>query len=153
MSFVIYLDVCCLNRPFDDQTQARIRLESESVLLILTQCQSRQWIMLGSEAIHIEIAQTPDFDRKQQVLSLTSVATTKIVVSESIKFRASNLVEQGFKPFDALHLACAEAGNADIFLTTDDRLLRLAKRQSSILGVRTENPVVWLLEVTVNGNP
>jgi hypothetical protein len=25
----IYLDVCCLNRPFDDQTQARIHLEAE----------------------------------------------------------------------------------------------------------------------------
>jgi hypothetical protein len=29
----IYLDACCLNRPFDDQTQERIRLESEAVLL------------------------------------------------------------------------------------------------------------------------
>lgn len=152
MSFVIYLDVCCLNRPFDDQTQARIRLESESVLLILTQCQSRQWTMLGSEAINIEIAQTSDFDRKQQVLSLTSIATTKIIVSESIEFRASSLVKQGFKPFDALHLSCAEAGNANVFLTTDDRLLRLAKRQYGILGVKVENPVVWLLEVTANGN-
>ena len=24
MEFLIYLDVCCLNRPFDDQTQERI---------------------------------------------------------------------------------------------------------------------------------
>jgi hypothetical protein len=31
----IYLDVCCLNRPFDDQCQERIRLESEAILLIL----------------------------------------------------------------------------------------------------------------------
>jgi hypothetical protein len=31
----IYLDTCCLNRPFDDQRQARIRLESEAVTLIL----------------------------------------------------------------------------------------------------------------------
>jgi predicted nucleic acid-binding protein len=152
MNFVIYLDVCCLNRPFDEQTQARIRLESESVLLILMQCQTRQWTMLGSEVITIEIAQTSDFDRKQQVLSLASVAATEIIVSESIELRASNLMEQGFKSFDALHLACAEAGNADIFLTTDDRLLRLAKRQSSTLRVKVDNPVHWLLEVTANGN-
>ena len=31
----IYLDTCCLNRPFDDQTQDRIRLEAEAVILIL----------------------------------------------------------------------------------------------------------------------
>ena len=31
----IYFDTCCLNRPFDDQTQTRIRLEAEAVLAIL----------------------------------------------------------------------------------------------------------------------
>lgn len=30
----IYLDVCCLQRPFDDQRQTRIRLEAEAVKLI-----------------------------------------------------------------------------------------------------------------------
>jgi hypothetical protein len=28
----IYLDLCCVNRPFDDQHQARVRLEAEAVL-------------------------------------------------------------------------------------------------------------------------
>jgi hypothetical protein len=27
----IYLDNCCLNRPFDDQANLRIRLESEAI--------------------------------------------------------------------------------------------------------------------------
>ena len=35
----IYLDVCCLNRPFDDQSQPRIHLESEAILTILAQCE------------------------------------------------------------------------------------------------------------------
>ena len=30
----IYLDNCCLNRPFDDQSKMRIRLEAEAVLFI-----------------------------------------------------------------------------------------------------------------------
>lgn len=30
----IYMDNCCLNRPFDDQSKIRIRLESEAVLFI-----------------------------------------------------------------------------------------------------------------------
>ena len=37
----IYLDVCCLNRPFDDQSQPRIRLESETILIILAQCEQK----------------------------------------------------------------------------------------------------------------
>ena len=30
----IYLDVCSFNRPFDDQSQLRIRLEAEAKLKI-----------------------------------------------------------------------------------------------------------------------
>lgn len=43
----VYLDVCCLNRPFDDQTQDRIRIESESILTILSYCLSEKWQMVG----------------------------------------------------------------------------------------------------------
>jgi hypothetical protein len=46
----IYLDVCCINRPFDDQTEERIRMESEAVLAILKRCLS-EWTLIGSEAI------------------------------------------------------------------------------------------------------
>jgi hypothetical protein len=34
----VYLDVSCLNRPFDNQGQARIRLEAEATALILEEC-------------------------------------------------------------------------------------------------------------------
>ncbi|MBG1258672.1 hypothetical protein [Nostoc commune] len=53
----------------------------------------------------------------------------------------------GFKDYDALHIACAEAGNADVLLTTDDRMLRLAARYKDLLQVRVENPLQWLREV------
>lgn len=39
----IYLDACCINRPFDDQIQDRIRLESEAVLLVLGHCAEGRW--------------------------------------------------------------------------------------------------------------
>lgn len=44
MEFLIYLDVCCLNSPFDDQTQERIHLEAEAVMLILNRCQNKSFI-------------------------------------------------------------------------------------------------------------
>jgi hypothetical protein len=47
----IYLDVCCLNRPFDDQTQDRVHLEAEAVILILTHCQAGEWEWISSEAV------------------------------------------------------------------------------------------------------
>lgn len=39
----IYLDVCCLNRPFDDQSQDRIHLEAEAVLAIIKQVEQGDW--------------------------------------------------------------------------------------------------------------
>jgi hypothetical protein len=32
MKYKIYLDVCCLNRPFDDLRQDRVQFESDAVL-------------------------------------------------------------------------------------------------------------------------
>ena len=55
----IYLDVCCLNRPFDDQTQDRIHLESEAVILILKRVRSGNWEWISSEAVDFEVRQTP----------------------------------------------------------------------------------------------
>lgn len=57
-------------------------------------------------------------------------------------------MEQGFTVFDALHIASAEAGRADFFVTTDDRLLRRAVRLQEVLQVKVVNPVTLLLEVT-----
>lgn len=128
-----------------------MRLEAEAVLLIMGRCQSREWQMLGSEAIDAEIAQTPDLERRKRVMLLASLAMNKVIVDKQVESRAMELV-QLFKAYDSLHIACAEMGNADILLTTDDRLMRKAAMHSSVLQVRVQNPVIWLLEVMTNGN-
>ena len=51
---------------------------------------------------------------------------------------------------DALHLACTEHCNADVFLTTDDKLLRLSRECSSMLKIKVDNPLMWLKEVIEN---
>jgi hypothetical protein len=58
-----YLDVCCLNRPFDDWGQPRIRLEAEAVVAILERCQMGDWLLAASTALASEIAQTPEATR------------------------------------------------------------------------------------------
>jgi len=149
---LIYLDVCCLNRPFDDQTQERIRLESEAVLLILARCQSRQWQLLGSEVMDLEISHIPDEERKRKVTLLASLAVSTVTIDGRVEERATDLIGHGFKAYDALHIACTEAGRADVLLTTDDRLLRRAKRHRKMLGVRVDNPLLWLIEVMQHGD-
>ena len=61
--------------------------------------------------------------------------------------RALELQKFGFDAFHALHLACAERGAVDVFLTTDDRLLSRARRHKSALRVRAENPLSWYREL------
>jgi predicted nucleic acid-binding protein len=143
----LYLDVCCLNRPFDDQTQARIRLEAEAVLMILARCEAGAWEWVASEVIALEISRTPDAERRRRVQALASHAHHSVVVGGPEKTRALELESEGFSAFDALHIACAESSEADAFLTTDDGLLRKSAALGKELGVRVENPLTWLKEV------
>ena len=142
----IYLDVCCLNRPFDGHAQDRVSLESEAILTILSRCQQKIWILVSSEVVNIEISKIPDDDRRQKVSFLSSISESHIVIDEDTEKRAIGLQELGFNSFDALHIACAEKGKADVLLTTDDALLRKASQNKDELNVRLENPVKWLME-------
>jgi len=147
----VYLDVCCLNRPFDDQTQDRIRLESEAVLTILSRCQSGEWQQVGSEVVDFEISKIPDDERKQRVSILAGLVGFNVIVDEAIKERAVELQTLGFKPFDALHISCAESGDVDVFLTTDDKLLQKALKNNILIKIRIANPLKWITEVMENG--
>ncbi|VEN73814.1 hypothetical protein EPICR_20284 [Candidatus Desulfarcum epimagneticum] len=51
---------------------------------------------------------------------------------------------KSLKSLDALHIACAEGGNADIFLSTDDKLINASKRNKRFLKIEAENPLIWL---------
>ncbi len=143
----VYLDVCCFNRPFDDHAQDRVRLESEAVLTILEHTQSVMWTIIGSEVIDIEISKIPDDDLRCKVNILTGMKQKFITVNNDVEIRAKELEKLGFKSFDALHIACAEKGDADILLTTDDIFLSKALQSRNILKVRVENPLRWLMEV------
>ena len=146
----IYLDNCCLSRPFDDQTQPRIRLETEAIVLILGHFYAGQWQWISSEVSTFEADQNLDLRQRLQVKFLLSYVHQAISVGTTETSRGKYLESLGFKPFDALHLACAESGNADLLLTTDDQMLRKARSISSQLRVRVENPLTWLQEVTEN---
>ena len=143
----IYLDACCVNRPFDDQTQDRVRLEAEAVMLILSRVQAGIWQWIGSDVLIFELGEIPDPNRKRRVLRLTRLVQLSVSHRSSELARAVQLEALGFDAFDALHVVCAESARADVLLTTDNDLLRRADRFSAHLGVRVANPVIWLSEV------
>lgn len=142
----IYLDVCCLNRPFDDQTQDRVRLESEAVLLILTKIYRKHWTWVSSEVVNDEIEQTPNQKRRERIQALIAHANSSLILDDAEIKRAEELEILGFSGMDALHLACAENNQVDIFFTTDDKLLRHATRLQNHLHILVYNPLTWLIE-------
>lgn len=144
----VYLDTCCLNRLFDDRSQERVRLEAEAVVLILSRFVTRDWHWISSEAVSTEIEQTRDLDRRARTRMVADDAHQVVAVEQSQLERARQLQALGFHPFDALHLACAEAGGAEVFLTTDDGLLRRALRVADQIRLKVANPLRWLEEVT-----
>ena len=122
-------------------------LEAEAMLLILTHIEAGRWQWIGSEILDFEIEQIPDQERRDRVKFLATHIYRSVPVERTEMKRAQQLEVLGFHPFDALHLARAENGGASIFLTTDDKLLRLAVRLSEQLRVRVENPLAWAKEV------
>jgi predicted nucleic acid-binding protein len=142
----IYLDNCCLNRPFDDLSQDRVYLEAEAILSIVARCVKGEWDLLGSGIIELELSKLTNAERLEQVRTLYSAVRTRITLTPEAESRAVFFGQAGIKPFDSLHLALAEKGGADVFLTTDDRLLRAADKID--LRTRAANPVTWLMEVT-----
>jgi hypothetical protein len=142
----IYLDLCAIQRPLDTPNQIRINLESEAVLGIITLCDNGQVELLSSEALLYEGELSLLPIRKEHTLAILAKAKSVVNVTEQEKMRAANLMTFGITPFDALHLALAESGNADYFCTCDDKLLRNSKR---ILDVKVKmvNPVDLVQEI------
>jgi predicted nucleic acid-binding protein len=133
--------------PFDDQTQDRIRLESEAVILVIEHCHRGEWRWLSSNVVNYEVAKSPFPTRRERVQRIVEFAETLGPAAAEDINRGKQLEGHGFSAYDALHVACAERGRADVLLTTDDRFVRLGKRHSSELKVRIENPLTWLQEV------
>ena len=145
----LYLDACCLNRLTDDQSQTRVRNEAEAVEAIFRLVRQGKATWVSSTMLEIEISRNPDRDRRHDVAALLALANEVVVPQSRSAERAAFLQTLGFGAFDALHLACAEQGQADVFLTTDDDLIRRAGRCMNELRTRVGNPVSWYQEAVL----
>lgn len=141
------MDVCCLNRPLDDLEQTRIRLEAEAVTEIIQTCEAGIWMLMNSDIIEFEVSRHSDEFKRELIYAVLAKAQTYLVTSSRIEQRAEDLMKYSFKFHDALHLAFAEASEVDVFLTTDDRLLRKAKENISSIKIAVENPTIWLMSI------
>lgn len=134
----VYLDNCAFNRPFDDQSYIRIRLETEAKLYIQDYIKNNKIELIWSYILDIENDHNPFEERKRAVEKWKKLAAVDIEENESLIEKANELFKTGIKAKDALHVSAAIEGNADYFITTDDKLLR---KLSDNRKIRVLNPV------------
>lgn len=142
----IYLDTCSLQRPLDNQSGARVRLEAEAIISVLDEVDADNLTLVSSEALDFELSRITDKQRRVAAQAILSKASSYVSLDSSIEDRAELFVSFGVKPLDALHLACAEAAEADYFGTSDDQFL---KKTSAILdlAVKAVSPLALIEEL------
>ena len=142
----IYFDTCSLHRPLDNKGPLRITLEAEAVLGVLAKCEEGSLTLVSSEVLLLEVDRNPQPQKRAYVSSILERAHVVVVVDDEIEQRAKELEQRGFKAFDALHLASAEAGGVDYFCTCDDRVLKKSRQQTD-LSVKVVSPLELANEV------
>jgi predicted nucleic acid-binding protein len=134
----VYLDNCCYNRPFDEQAQLRVVLETLAKLNIQQQMRDGVLEYVWSSVLDFEISKSRFLDRSLQIMPWAKGAVINVQIDDSIRFRAKEFEANGLKAMDALHVACAEAAECDWFFTTDRGIL---KKVRNLISMRVANPV------------
>jgi len=144
----IYLDMNIYNRPFDDQTQVRIRLETIAIFSILQRIKNGDFKLIWSFMIDYENSLNPYDDVRLEIEMASSLADEIISPDDSVISIAKELEAKGMKSRDALHLACALKGGSEYFLTCDDKLIKKAVAVG--INLKLMNPARFVEELEVN---
>lgn len=140
----IYLDTSAYNRPFDDQTQPKIFLETQAVVIIFQMIEVQTFELVSSSVLEYENSRNPHPIRRQATNRYLQMARFRQEVNETTKQRGQQLEHNGLKAVDALHVACAEAVSSDYFITCDKRLIN----RCLDLAMKVINPVDFVLEMS-----
>jgi len=139
---LIYLDNCCFNRPFDDQLQIKIRLETEAKLVIQDRIKIGDFSLAWSYILDYENSENPFPERKETIHCWREFASTDTDESDLILEIAEILHKMGIKAKDALHVACAVIQKCDYFITTDRFLI---KKLVKFEKIKVVNPLDFVL--------
>lgn len=136
----LYLDVCALCRPYDDQSRVRIRLETDAVYLIFEAIRQGRYELVFSSAHEIEIGDIEDNTERTEIMSLLHGYGSRCGKKKSLRSRAEELTEKKLGVADAAHLVYAEDA-ADCLISCDDSFVKKASRLARDVDVY--NPVTF----------
>ena len=140
----LYLDNCMFNRPFDDQSNIKILLETEAKLKIQENIRLGAYELVWSYVLDYENTKNPFRERREQIKNWQRYARIDMEEEKGLVDLAKSFHLLGLKRFDALYLACAIKSHADYFLTTDSGILK----KSGVVGdIRIKDPIDFIREV------
>jgi predicted nucleic acid-binding protein len=135
----LYLDNCCLNRPFDDQRQLKIKLETDAKLFIQQELLAGKYELAWSYILDYEISISPFEERKEKFNQWKDIAKCFCSEEESILLEAEKLAAMKFKIIDALHISSAKYLHCDYIITTDRKMLN-----KEVTGILIVDPIGFL---------
>jgi len=140
----LYLDVCTICRPYDDQKMMRIRLETDAVHLILSRIHNRTYQGVASRVHTMEVSAISNLAERIELLTLLSGFQSDFAIDKvQAAKRAEHLHSLGFGLADSAHLAYAE-GIADVFITCDDKLIKKSRKED--VRVPVYNPIEFVMK-------
>ncbi|MCI8310908.1 MAG: type II toxin-antitoxin system VapC family toxin [Lachnospiraceae bacterium] len=144
----IYLDNCSYNRPYDNQSQMRIYLETQAKLYIQELIKQKKLKLVTSYVLDYENSRNRSSQKRMAIEKFMEDYATFYVSNRNenrIKEYVTTIMETGVKEKDAYHVACAILAECEYFITTDDRLL---KYQSE--NIKLVTPGEFIREVEVD---
>jgi len=139
----IYLDNCCYNRPFDEQDQNLIILETEAKLFIQDKVKQGAYSLVWSFMLDSENDENPSEEKREAINPWKIVAKEYCAASPDVLESAKEYMKIGLKHKDAIHLACAVKHKCDYLITTDKRFYN---KNSLVKEIKIVNPMTFILE-------
>ncbi|MGO9482321.1 MAG: type II toxin-antitoxin system VapC family toxin [Candidatus Kryptoniota bacterium] len=136
-----YLDLCCYNRPFDDQTYIKIKLETDAKLFIREAIWLGKYEIAWSYILDYENMENPFEEQREAIKFWKSIAVKDVNENNRVLVLAEEIKEFGVKTKDALHIACAIHAGCDYFLTTDDAIIR---KTATFERIKAVNPIEFI---------
>ena len=136
----VYLDNCSFNRPFDEQEQILIELETIAKLEIQRLIKQGNFELIWSFMLDKENHDNPHDNRKEHILTWKKISS--LVIKENsieITKKARELENISIKAKDSAHLAVAIISNCDYFITTDKKLIN-----KNIDEIKIINPINFI---------
>ena len=137
----VYLDNCCFNRPYDNQNQLSVKLETEAKLSIQEMIKDKKLFLIWSFMLDYENSANTGKSKKESIYEWYNYAQEHVPFQLAIFQLAQKNVLHGFGKKDSIHLACAVIGKCEYFITVDKGILN---KSSKIKKIKILDPISFI---------